>query len=351
VLSSERGAFRLSEFPCRLRFDANRLLVSGTYDETDFALAGWTNNAAHSIVGSGSVTVSSNTGVYTIGYSGAGITLADVTNVAVLNMGGKGTNTYLTNAILQTASATNLATYGTATSDTTNGPLQLVRGDWATNIANASASSAASAATNSVGTAVFGAVATTNLSATNIWAGTVTASAFQGPATGQGSLSVKGTITSETNENNYIRTTNEITVGTTNLIQGIANLAALTNAFATRTLGITVSGGGSAITTGVKGVLEVPYACTIKQATVLALNSGAIVFDVWKTNYANYPPVIGGTITASAKPTITATGNKAQDATLTGWTTALAAGDILLFNVDSCTSITNASLFLKVSVP
>jgi hypothetical protein len=181
--------------------------------------------------------------------------------------------------------------------------------------------------------------------------GGIQANSFSGPATGQGTLSVKGLITSETNRGNYFVITNELTVGTINVIGAIANVNALTNSFATRTLGITVSGSGSAITTGVKGVLEVPYACTIKQATVLALNSGAIVFDVWKTNYANYPPVIGGTITASAKPTITATGNKAQDATLTGWTTALAAGDILLFNVDSCTSITNASLFLKVSVP
>lgn len=57
-----------------------------------FALASWTNYARTNfvgasnpatplkIVGSGSVTVSSNSGEYTIGYSGAGITLSDVTN-------------------------------------------------------------------------------------------------------------------------------------------------------------------------------------------------------------------------------------------------------------------------------
>lgn len=113
-------------------------------------------------------------------------------------------------------------------------------------------------------------------------------------------------------------------------------------------IGITVDGGGSAITTGIKGYIEVPYACTINRATTLADVSGSIVFDVWKDTYANYPPTVADTITASAKPTIS-TATKAQDATLTGWTTSVAAGDILGFNVDSCTTITRAHLILKVT--
>ncbi|MBI4443516.1 MAG: hypothetical protein HY649_09110 [Acidobacteria bacterium] len=112
------------------------------------------------------------------------------------------------------------------------------------------------------------------------------------------------------------------------------------------TIGITIDGGGSAITSGVQGYIEVPFACTITQATTLADQSGSIVIDVWKDTYANYPPTVLDTITASAKPTIT-TATKAQDATLTGWTTSVSAGDIIGFNVDSATTVTRVHLTLK----
>lgn len=113
-----------------------------------------------------------------------------------------------------------------------------------------------------------------------------------------------------------------------------------------RSVGITIDGGGSAITTGVKGFIEIPYACTISRNTVLLAQSGSIVIDVWKDTYANYPPTVADTITASAKPTVT-TATKSQDATLTGWTTSVTAGDILGFNVDSITTATRAHLILK----
>lgn len=115
-----------------------------------------------------------------------------------------------------------------------------------------------------------------------------------------------------------------------------------------RTITYVIDGGGSAITTGVKGFLEIPFACTINQVTMLADQSGSIVVDIWKDTYANYPPTDADTITASAVPTIT-TATKSQDATLTGWTTAITAGDILGFNVDSCTSITRVTISIKVT--
>jgi hypothetical protein len=113
-------------------------------------------------------------------------------------------------------------------------------------------------------------------------------------------------------------------------------------------IGITIDGGGSAITTGVKGYIEVPYACTINRVTMLADQSGSAVVDVYKDTYANYPPVAADTITASAKPTIT-TATKSQDSTLTGWTTSVAAGDVLGFNVDSASTITRLHIILKVT--
>lgn len=113
------------------------------------------------------------------------------------------------------------------------------------------------------------------------------------------------------------------------------------------TVGITIDGGGSAITTGTKGYVECPFAGTIVQATVLLDQSGSIVIDVWKDTYANYPPTDADSITAAAPPTVSAATNS-QDSTLTGWTTSVAAGDIFGFNVDSITTATRATLILKI---
>jgi len=108
-----------------------------------------------------------------------------------------------------------------------------------------------------------------------------------------------------------------------------------------------IDGGGSAITTGEKGHLRIPFACEIERVTLLADQSGSIVVNIWKDTYANFPPLVGDKITASAPPTIT-TAQKSEDDTLTGWTKAIVAGDILAFNIDSCTNITRVTLALKV---
>jgi hypothetical protein len=114
------------------------------------------------------------------------------------------------------------------------------------------------------------------------------------------------------------------------------------------TLALVIEGGGAAIATGIKGDIEIPFACTINQVTLMADQSGSIVVDIWKDTYANYPPTGADSITASAKPTI-ASATKSQDATLTGWTTAIAAGDTLRFNVDSASAIQRCTVALKVT--
>ena len=98
-----------------------------------------------------------------------------------------------------------------------------------------------------------------------------------------------------------------------------------------------IDGGGSTITTGVKGYIPIPFAGAIVGVRLLADQSGSIVVDIWKDTYANYPPIDADSITASAVPTIT-TAEKSEDLTLTGWTTAITAGDILGYNVDSVTT-------------
>lgn len=115
-----------------------------------------------------------------------------------------------------------------------------------------------------------------------------------------------------------------------------------------RSFGFTVDGGGAAITTGVKGYIEIPYACTITGWTLLADQVGSIVIDVWKDTYANYPPTVADTIAGTEKPTL-ASVIKNQDLTLTTWTTAVTAGDILGFNVDSASTVTRAHLIIRAN--
>lgn len=112
------------------------------------------------------------------------------------------------------------------------------------------------------------------------------------------------------------------------------------------TISFVIDGGGTAITTGVKGDVEVPFNCSIVAATLLADQSGSIIVDVWKDTYANYPPTDADSITSSSVPEISSA-TKDQDTSLAGWTTSITAGDILRFNVDSCTTITRCVVSLK----
>lgn len=117
----------------------------------------------------------------------------------------------------------------------------------------------------------------------------------------------------------------------------------------TRSLNIVVGGAGSVVSTGIAGDVVIDFNCTISQWTLLADQSGSIQIDIWKDTYANYPPTVADTITASAKPLISSA-TKNQSSTLTGWTTNINAGDTLRFNVDSATTITRATLCLKLLV-
>jgi hypothetical protein len=139
--------------------------------------------------------------------------------------------------------------------------------------------------------------------------------------------------------------------GASDLKMTTANLRNWLKTQFTDNLEFVIDGGGSAVTTGIKGYIEVPYACTIKTATLLADVSGSVVVDVFRSTYSAFDPTThpasGDKLTASAPPTIS-TAKKSQDSTLTGWTTSLAAGDILAFNVNSATSITRVTISLKV---
>jgi len=115
----------------------------------------------------------------------------------------------------------------------------------------------------------------------------------------------------------------------------------------TFTIGATIDGSGGTITVGQKGYVQVPYACTINSWRLIANASGSIVIDVWKAA-APTIPTVANTITGSALPTLSSQ-QTAASSTLTGWTTSVAANDIIGFNVNSATTVSWVILQLLVT--
>ena len=108
---------------------------------------------------------------------------------------------------------------------------------------------------------------------------------------------------------------------------------------------VNIDGGGSAITTGVKGDLYIPFSITLHSVTLIADQSGSIVIDIWNDLIANYPPTVADTITASDKPTLS-TATTSQDNDISTWTTSIPGGSTLRFNVDSITTVTRVQMIL-----
>ncbi len=109
-----------------------------------------------------------------------------------------------------------------------------------------------------------------------------------------------------------------------------------------------LNGGGSAITTGLKGYLRVPWSGTITSQELVCNQSGSIVLDIWVDSFDHFPPNVADTITASAKPTLSSAQTD-KDTTLTGWSTTVTAGDWFVFYVDSATTVTTCTLSLQVT--
>lgn len=116
-----------------------------------------------------------------------------------------------------------------------------------------------------------------------------------------------------------------------------------------------IGGAGTAGATWVRGigVIAVPVntvpvyvrtARTIMGASIVTEGGvGSCVVDIWKKAIGSYPPTSADSICGSSKPTISA-GKTYTDTALTGWTIAVAAGDVLMF------SLTSSSVFTMIAV-
>lgn len=122
-----------------------------------------------------------------------------------------------------------------------------------------------------------------------------------------------------------------------------------TAAVRTQQIGVTVDGSGSVVTTGIKGFKSFPVAGTITGWRMLADAAGAVAMEIKKANYATFPTMTS--ITAAAPPNIPATNQKAEDTTLSGWTTSVSAGDVFEFSITgSPATITRVTLELTIVV-
>jgi len=113
-------------------------------------------------------------------------------------------------------------------------------------------------------------------------------------------------------------------------------------------LTIEIDGGGSEIGDNVKGWCVVPVAGDIVQWTILADQSGSITLDVWKDVIANHPPTVADEIVGTGTKPAISTATYAWHAPA-GWDTVrVAANDVIMVNVDSCTTITKVEVIFTI---
>ena len=119
----------------------------------------------------------------------------------------------------------------------------------------------------------------------------------------------------------------------------------LTTAARTQTVGITVDGGGTVLTIGVKGYRSFPVAGTITAWRLFADVSGDIEFDVLLDPFASFPPTTS--IVATAPPLFN--GAQSDEDTVGTWATDVDAGDVFGFEITGIPDlITRVTLELTI---
>lgn len=102
---------------------------------------------------------------------------------------------------------------------------------------------------------------------------------------------------------------------------------------------------GSALGTGLKGYAIAPVTGVITKWFLRADPAATLTLDVWKAAGTN--PTNANSITASAKPSLTAAGY-ATSSTLTGWTLTVTEGDLLALEIETNDNATDVELIIYI---
>lgn len=130
------------------------------------------------------------------------------------------------------------------------------------------------------------------------------------------------------------------------VVSGAGTVWTVEAALKRRVVGATFDGGGSPPTVGSIGYAVVPFSGTIDQWTILADASGSCVVDVWKA--AGTIPTNADTIAGTEKPTLAAA-QIASDVSLSTWTTAVAAGNVFGFELESVSGCTRITVEVRIT--
>jgi len=117
----------------------------------------------------------------------------------------------------------------------------------------------------------------------------------------------------------------------------------------TRTVNFIIDGGGSELSTGSKGGVIIDRPFNIDQWTLLADQSGSVVVDVQTATYSDFPTNISSMVGGGTKPTLS-TAQKNQSAPASWTSTTGASGNVVVFNVDSVTTVTRVTVSLKLTI-
>jgi len=136
-----------------------------------------------------------------------------------------------------------------------------------------------------------------------------------------------------------------------NISSGTLPSARLSDSARIRSFGITIDGGGSAITSGQKGYNQIPYACTVIGWSAIADQAGSITVELDRHASSAPPtaPSVPNTttdkISASAPVALTSAQTAAaSSAGVASWATAISAWDTVGWNVTAASVVTRVTI-------
>ncbi len=127
----------------------------------------------------------------------------------------------------------------------------------------------------------------------------------------------------------------------------IAPFSGISEPLQIKTVVVVVGDGSAPITPGLKAYVECAFPGTISSWRLLGSPAGSAVVDIWKANAAI--PTVANTITAGGKPTLTSA-QRAVSAVPGTWTRRIDVNDVLAFNVDSVSTLTQLTILLDIQV-